>query len=190
MEYIARPQARNYCAEAWQDALFAWRASSLRYAMLWKSDWVKGYDLRRYPGLVHQDGVEAMIRLIMRSKEPVTLVCISPMPNIGEALKREPRIARKARFVGMHGSLNCGHHPGDGPVAEHNVVAAVSACQRALSAPWDKTITPLDTCAKVRLTGRKYRAVAKSTDPLARLVMENQEIWKKQGGWLKDVDPL
>ena len=151
-------------------------------------DWVKGYDLRRYPGRVHQDGVTAMIKTIMTSKTPVTLICIGPMPNIREALQREPRIAGRARFVGMHGSLNWSHSADHKPIAEYNVVADVPACQKVLTVPWDKTITPLDTCGKVRLTGRKYAAVAKSQDPLVRAVIENYRVWQKLGGWVKDAD--
>lgn len=41
----------------------------------------------------------------MRSPQPVTLICIGPAPNIAAALKREPRIAQHARFVGMDGSV-------------------------------------------------------------------------------------
>jgi inosine-uridine nucleoside N-ribohydrolase len=37
----------------------------------------------------------------MGSPRLVTLLCIGPMPNIGEALAREPRIAHHARLVGM-----------------------------------------------------------------------------------------
>ena len=153
-----------------------------------QSDWIKGYDLRRYPGRVHKDGVDAIIRTIMTSKAPVTVICIGPMPNIGEALKREPRIVRKARFVGMHGSLNWSHAADHRPIAEYNVVTDIPACQRVFTASWEKTITPLDTCGKVRLTGRRYAAVAKSRDPLARAVIANYQAWQKQGGWVKEKD--
>ena len=153
-----------------------------------QSDWVKGYRLKRYPGKVHEDGVGAMIETIMRSKDPVTLICIGPVPNVGAALDREPRIARRARFVGMHGSINWSHC-GDGrPIAEYNVKADVVACRKAFTAPWEKTITPLDTCGKVRLVGEKFRAVANSADPLARAVIENYRVWQRQGGWVKEPD--
>ena len=153
-----------------------------------QTGWVKGYDLRRYPGRVHKDGVDAIIQTIMTSKAPVTLICIGPMPNIREALNREPRIARKARFVGMHGSLYEGVGAGSPPLAECNVICDVPACQKVFGAPWDKTITPLDTCGKVRLTGRKYAAVAKSKAPLARAVIANYQAWQKAGGWIKATD--
>jgi hypothetical protein len=60
--------------------------------------WVKDYNLQSYPGKVHADGVQAIIDTIMSSPQPVTLICIGPVPNIAEALKREPRIAEHARF--------------------------------------------------------------------------------------------
>ena len=40
----------------------------------------------------------------MNSRQPVTLICIGPMPNIAEALRREPRIAQHTRFVGITAS--------------------------------------------------------------------------------------
>ena len=69
-----------------------------------QADWVKDYDLGSYPGKVHSDGVQAIIDTITGSSEPVTLICVGPMPNVAAALTREPRIARLARFVGMDGS--------------------------------------------------------------------------------------
>ena len=73
-------------------------------------------------------GVGAMIDAIMKSPEPITVICICPMPNMMEALKREPRIAQKARFVGMHGSIRKGYGKPQ-PDAEWNVKANPKACQ-------------------------------------------------------------
>jgi len=146
-----------------------------------QAPWVKGYDLATYPGTVHQDGVGAMIDTIMDSPEPITLLCIGPVPNIAAALEREPRIAGRARFVGMHGCLRKsprGYGGGKGGVvAEYNVRAHPKACQKVLTAAWDATITPLDTCGFVRLEGDKYQAVRESDDPLVCALMENYRIW-------------
>ncbi len=139
--------------------------------------WVKGYDLSKYPGKVHRDGVQALIDTILGSPEPVTLICIGPVPNIKAALDREPRIAGRARFVGMHGSVRRGYDGKKEPDAEYNVKADAGACRRALSAAWDVTITPLDTCGLVQLKGEKYAAVKGSKDPLARAVIANYRIW-------------
>ena len=142
-----------------------------------QAKWVEGYELDRYPGRVYHDGVQAMIDLVMASKERVTLLCIGPVPNIAEALRREPRIVEKARFVGMHGSVRVGYGKGSKPAAEWNVRANPAACRAALSAPWDITITPLDTCGFVQLRGDKYARVRDSADPMMRALMENYRVW-------------
>jgi len=139
--------------------------------------WVKDYDLSKYPGKVYRDGIQALIDTIRKSPEPITLICIGPVPNIQAALEREPRIAKRARFVGMHGSIRLGYGGKKKPDAEYNVRADAKACRRALSADWDVTITPLDTCGLVHLKGEKYARVRDSRSPLARALIENYTIW-------------
>jgi inosine-uridine nucleoside N-ribohydrolase len=144
-----------------------------------QAEWVKDYDLAKYPGKVHADGVQALINAILASPKPVTLICIGPVPNIAEALKREPRIAQKARFVGMHGSVRVGYGGAKQPHAEWNVKCDAKACQAVFTAPWDMTITPLDTCGLVTLTGEKYRRVRDSQDRIARDILANYRIWER-----------
>ncbi|MCX6993736.1 MAG: nucleoside hydrolase [Kiritimatiellaeota bacterium] len=142
--------------------------------------WVADYDLKNYPGTVHDDGVKAIIDTIMRSSEPVTLICIGPVPNIAEALRREHRIASKCKFVGMFGSIRRSHREDGKVIAEWNVVSDIKACQKVFSAPWrEMVITPLDTCGQIRLKGRPYRRVCSSSDPLTQAVIENYRIWLK-----------
>lgn len=144
--------------------------------------WVAGYDLARYPGKVHQDGVQALIDTIMQSPEPITLICIGPMPNIKAALAKQPEIARRAKFVGMHGSVRVGYGGNKSKTdAEYNVVRDAPACQKAFTAPWPMLITPLDTCGLVHLRGAKYKAVAESNDPVAKAVIENYRAWWRVG---------
>ena len=139
--------------------------------------WVEDYDLGKYPGTVHEDGVQAIVDTIMGSPEPVTLICIGPVPNIKAALEREPRIAERSRFVGMPGSVRKGYDGSAEVAPEYNVKADVPACRAAFTAPWDITITPVDTCGLVKLKGEKYRAVCDCPDPLIRTVIENYRIW-------------
>lgn len=139
--------------------------------------WVEGYDLSRYPGTIHEDGVGAMIDTIMSSPTPVTVLCIGPVPDIAEALQREPRITGNARFVGMHGSVRRGYHGRDKPQPEYNVKANAPACRAAFQADWNITITPLDTCGIVVLDGEHYQAIYQSTDPLLQALIENYRIW-------------
>lgn len=143
------------------------------------AEWVKDYDLGSYPGRVHTDGVGAMIDVIMASPQPVTLICIGPMPNVAAALAREPRIARRARFVGMDGSVRLGYGGAKTPCAEWNVKADSAAARKGLSAEWDITITPLDTCGLVTLDGARYQRMLRASDPTAATIIQNYRLWSK-----------
>lgn len=142
-----------------------------------QSEWVRDYDLEKYPGKIHRDGIQAIIDTIMKSRRPVTVIAVGPVQNIAEALKREPRIAQRARFVGMHGSVRVGYGNNPKISAEYNVKVAAKACQQVFTAPWDITITPLDTCDKVVLAGEKYQRVYQATDPIASAIIANYRIW-------------
>ena len=143
------------------------------------AEWVRDYDLGSYPGRVHSDGVGAMIEVIMGSPQPVTLICIGPMPNVAAALEREPRIVQRARFVGMDGSVRLGYGGAKTPCAEWNVKANPAAAKRGLSADWDITITPLDTCGLVTLDGARYQRILDSRDSVAATIVENYRLWSK-----------
>ena len=150
--------------------------------------WIAGYSIDEYPGTVRRDGVNAIIETIMESPEPITLVCIGPVPNIGEALEREPRIAENARFVGMHGSIYRGYGGSADIAPECNVVNHTSACQKVFTAPWEITITPVDTCGIVVLRDEKYQAVRHCPDPVVRAVMENYRAWLEKNNNLEQFD--
>ena len=141
--------------------------------------WVAGYELSSYPGVIYENGVDALIQTIMDLPEPITLVCIGPVPNIGAAIEREPKIAQKARFVGMHGSIRRGYGGSEKVSAECNVVNHTKECQKVFTADWDMTITPLDTCGIVKLEGEKYRSVYECKDPLTQALIENYRVWAK-----------
>lgn len=143
-----------------------------------QADFVKDYDLAKYPGIVHDDGVEAMVKLIMDSPEPISLVSIGPVPNIAKALEIEPRIAERTRFVGMHGCVRKWWE-GDTSIPEYNVKVDIPASKKVFTAPWsDITITPLDTCGFVVLDGEHYQTVRACDDPVTSAVIENYDMWR------------
>ena len=145
------------------------------------AEWVKDYKLSSYPGRVHPDGVGAMVDVIMASPRPVTLICIGPMPNVAAALEREPRIARRARFVGMDGSVRLGYDGARTTCAEWNVKCNPAAAKKVFSAAWDITITPLDTCGLVALDGARYQRLLRARDPVPATIVENYRLWSKAG---------
>jgi len=143
--------------------------------------WIEGYELSSYPGRIYEDGVQALIDTIMKSRRKIKLVAVGPVPNIAAALEREPRIAKKAEFVGMHGSVRRGYGNDPTPSAEYNVVAFVKEAQKVFTAPWDMTITPLDTCGIVNLKDQKYQKVLNNNSTLTNALIENYRAWYRQG---------
>ncbi|MFQ6130417.1 MAG: nucleoside hydrolase [Armatimonadota bacterium] len=148
-----------------------------------QSDWIEGYSLDHYPGTIHEDGVGAIVDTVKASPDPVTIVCIGGVPNLRAALERDPSIVSNARFVGMHGSIRRGYGEGSQPRAEANVRADPQALRAVFAAPWDCTITPLDTCDRVKLRGEKYQKVYQCDHPTIQALMENYRIWKPT--WLR-----
>lgn len=152
--------------------------------------WISDYNLNRYPGKIYPDGVRAMIETIMTSTEPVTIIATGPVPNIKGALALEPRIAEKARFVGMHGSVRRGYGGSKDPAPEYNVKEDIPACREALSAKWPVVITPLDTCGLVHLKGDDYKRVRESRDPIAKAIIENYKVWSDSNARAGRVMPF
>ncbi len=148
--------------------------------------WVEAYDLKNYRGKIQNDGTQALIDLVSESPEPVTIISIGPSTTMAAALAKRPPIASRSRFVGMQGAVRKGYD--GGPVGpEYNVRENVPAAKVALRAPWLETvITPLDTCGLVRLSGERFKRLAKSDDPLVRVLLENYRIWAKK----ESVDDL
>ena len=150
-----------------------------------QTPWLKGYDLAKYPGKVHKDGIQALIDLVMHSPQAVTIIAVGCTPTLAAALEREPRIAARCRFVGMHGSFKVGYGGGP-PSAEANVKGYPAELRKVLSAPWqDILLTPLDTCDRVGLRGEPYHAIWSATgDPVLRAVIENYCIFAPRVNWM------
>lgn len=139
--------------------------------------WLGDYRLEDYPGVVHLDGVGAICDTALSCDDQVVIVGIGPLVNIAAALTREPTLGDNARFIGMHGSIRRGYMGIDKPMREYNVKIHTAACQKVFSAPWDVSITPLDTCGLVSLREDNFLNVSGSADPLARAVIENHFNW-------------
>ena len=153
-----------------------------------QSGWVGDYRLEDYPGPVYRDGVQALIDAIHQSSQPVTLICIGPVGNIAEALRRDPSIAQNARFISMHGSIRVGYEGESGPSAEWNVKVDPKSLQQVFAAPWDCTITPLDTCGRVRLRGDHYQKIYRSNDPWLRALIENYKVFLPLAPFVEGID--
>ena len=151
-----------------------------------QAPWIAGYDLKTYAGKIHDDGVAAMIEVIQKSAEPMTVIAVGPVPSLVRALEQAPGIAAKCRFVGMFGSFDKGYDVG-APSAEWNVKVDPAALRKVLAAPWREILlTPLDTCGRVRLTGANYHAIWSATqDPMLRALIENYCMYAARVNWMR-----
>lgn len=141
-----------------------------------QSGYLGTYELDDYPGDVASDGVCLLIDTIMSSIDPV-LISIGPTTNIAAALEREPQIAKRARFVGMHGGIRFGYRGSKTPQPEFNVYEDIEAFRKVLAACWDITLTPLDTCGLVYLEGDQYESVRESNSELSKSIISNYRFW-------------
>ncbi len=149
-----------------------------------QSDWIDDFKLTDYRGQVSSDGPRRMSALVSASKTPVTIISVGPATTVAAALALDPDMARNARFVGMFGSVRQGYGVGKPPEIEYNVKQDPTALQSVFAAPWDVTITPLDTCGLLVLDGPGFQTVRASTDPFARACIANSEAWLPHASWM------
>jgi len=157
-----------------------------QYEQKFQEPWLAGFNVDEYKGRIHENGVQALLDVIDESPETVTINSIAATTNIARALELRPEIARKCRFVGMHGSINLGWHGTPGAIAETNVRLDVPAFRKVLAAPWlEKIITPLDTCGLVILDRERFQRIRQAQKPLLKALIENYEIWAQRVTWFK-----
>jgi len=135
-------------------------------------EWAADYPLEKYPGKVFYNGVDAIIDMLEKTEEP-TLICIGPLMNIMQLCLRRPDLCAKTDFVAMSGIIY------DPTIAECNVVTQTAEAKAVYKAKWKSmTITPLDTCWRVRLKGERYERLKKSDSPLVKTILENYRHWR------------
>ena len=150
-----------------------------------QAGWVGQYERSRYAGEVMPDAVEAIIAAVHGSPDPVTLVCIGGVPNIAAALEKDPSICTNARFVGMHGAIRVGYDGKPPAVPEANVRRDPPALRKTFAAPWQCSITPLDTCGDIVLRADRYARWLAATDRGNAALLANYRDWLQRVPWLK-----
>jgi inosine-uridine nucleoside N-ribohydrolase len=149
--------------------------------------WVKHYDLSQYNGHIFENAAEAIVKTIKNLREPVLVIGIGPLGNIAAALKQESEITNNSRFIGMHGAINKYYGGFTEIGAEYNVAQDIEACRTVFNSKWYKTITPLDTCGKVKISGRHFKRIMESSDHLISLLKEQTVLWAKSRGFYKKM---
>ncbi len=152
-----------------------------------QEEWANDYNLEDYWGEVYDDGVQGMIDLIMSRKGKTTIIVIGPCHNIGEMLKREPKITEKVQIVAMSGSIRYGYGGIPSPEAEYNVRNALDAAQTMYNADWDLSIAPLDATAIFELRGEKYLSLFYDPNLLIDTLITNYRYWVEKAK--RRIDP-
>lgn len=128
------------------------------------SAWAKDFQIKKYSGVIHEDGVQKMIDTIMQSPQKITILVTAPCPSIEEALKREPQITQKAKVIAMGGSISIGYDEMPTPDAEYNIRTCISAAQAMFKANWDLSITPLDITDSISIRGSEFQDLLRFAD--------------------------
>ena len=147
------------------------------------TDWVEDYDLSSYPNL-YEDGIDAMVKHILTSKEKVTVLAIGPCTNLAAAIQREPRIVGNSRLVFVGANLYNGAFRGWYPPLgkESNINVSIEAYRIGVEKnDWEVELIPLDVSGYTILETEYFdhiRETAKN-DPLLSALVENTDIWFK-----------
>ena len=154
---------------------------------MYHEGWAGDYELSSYAGVLSRDGIVRMNEIIMKSSEEIILICIGPMVNIAKAASLDKRIVERTRIVTMLGSLRSGWFPHSPPVSEYNVICSTKSAQSVFRRWGSKgkiTMTPLDTCGRVYLSGSLYAtwksAAADGSSKVSLAILQNFEEWAKK----------
>jgi len=153
-------------------------------------EWIEDYELSDYTGRIYDDGINALIKTIQISPQPVTIICIGPLTNIAAALDIEPDIVSNAKLICMGGCIDKGYSYGESNevVVEWNIKQDIPAAQKVFSASWPIILAPMDTCGLIRIKGEKYQRLCKSEKPLIKAILENYRIWHKNNTYGGDPE--
>ena len=135
---------------------------------------------KQYPGPVYVDGVGEIVRVVMSSPDPVTIISICQMTTLALALDRDPRIAENSRIVSMSASLE--------PALDAKAAADADAYRRALGSRWKPSIAPTEICYEAVLRGARWDRFRRSENPVAQMILRDYQEWfDANGGWSPDV---
>ena len=115
-------------------------------------------------------GVDAMIRILRESTDPVTILAVGPLTNIALLLDRDdcPREKIEA-FSIMGGGLKGGNFS---MCAEFNIIADVEAAYRVFHAGIPIYLSPLDVTERASITPEELTAISKKNAELANLLTQ------------------
>lgn len=118
-----------------------------------------------------EHAVDYLVREIMSTAEPATLVAVAPLTNVAIALRREPGIVgRVSEVILMGGAVDV---PGNTtPLAEFNVYVDPHAAHIVLHSGLPITLLPWDITSKVMLLQEHVDALLRIPSPVSRFIAD------------------
>ena len=139
-----------------------------------------------------EHGVNFIIRTLMESNDPITMVTTGPMTNLGMAIRMEPRIVEKIqRIVLMGGAYTNGNVT---PAAEFNIIADADAAYVCFTSGRPITMVGLDVTRKAlcypsiveRMDKVGNKASKLFVDLMKHFCKSQKEVFGWEGGPLHD----
>ena len=139
-----------------------------------------------------EHGVNFIIRTLMESNDPITMVTTGPMTNLGMAIRMEPRIVEKIqRIVLMGGAYTNGNVT---PAAEFNIIADADAAYVCFTSGCPITMVGLDVTRKAlcypsiveRMDKVGNKASKLFVDLMKHFCKSQKEVFGWEGGPLHD----
>jgi inosine/uridine nucleosidase len=112
--------------------------------------------------------VDYLVRTLMAEGEDITLVPTGPLTNVASALRREPKIAERAReVVLMGGAYTRGNRT---PAAEFNIFADPEAAAAVFGAGWPLTMVGLELTHQAIATSQVTERIRARDTDVSRMV--------------------
>jgi inosine-uridine nucleoside N-ribohydrolase len=128
--------------------------------------------------------VNYILKILIQSQTPITVVALGPLTNIARALQKNPEIVKKIkRLIFMGGNI---HVAGNvTPYAEFNFWFDPEAAQLVLNSPIpEKIMVPLDLTNQFLLNKALYDDLVSKKTPLTDLIRE--DLGKRDPGFEKN----
>lgn len=146
----------------------------------WPSEWLKETDRWAELGLLPSvadepllDAEQLLADTLQAATEPVTLVAVGPLTNLGAVLGDRPELAEKvARVVIMGGAVTVPGNVEYSPAAEWNIYIDPEAARRVIAAGVPVTLVALDATNYLPWTDRLLVRVGALDSTLAMTVHE------------------
>ena len=144
-------------------------------------------DPRDEPG--RDDAVDLILRTVEESPGEVGLVCIAPLTNIACALRRQPGIAAKIKYIALMGGETAINR------IEHNIAFDYIAAEAVLTSGVPVVMGTWDVTRRFVLSAEDCARFKGSPDPLHQALGRSIELWHPAQSWkpgpvMYDVFPV